>query len=88
MPGHQHQQQQLPHIVLQLLSWDGGPRPMPSSLHLEQYNMRYKTLRATVSDIVSRSPTHPGLHLGSVLYMDTFVDVSGLCCDCWCVFVW
>jgi hypothetical protein len=75
----QGQQQQLPELSLQLFSWDGGPRPMPCTLHLEQHNARVKTLRVVVSGITSRSPSHPGRRLGSVLYMDTFVDVSACC---------
>jgi hypothetical protein len=54
---------------------------MPSSLHLEQHNRRFKTLRVCVSGIASRSAAHPGLHLGSVLYADTFVDVR-VCLAC------
>lgn len=69
-----------PKLQLQLFSWDGGPRPMPSGLHLEQHNNRFKTLRVMVSDLRSRSAAHPGMALGSVLYMDSFVDVSvGAC---------
>jgi hypothetical protein len=49
---------------------------MPSGANLEQHNGRFKTLRVTVSDIRSRSSVHPGLALGNVLYMDSFVDVS------------
>lgn len=77
----QSPQQQWPHkptLQLQLFSWDGGPRPMPSGTDLEQHNSRVKTLRVTVSDIRSRSTAHPGMVLGNVLYMDSFVDVSRL----------
>lgn len=78
--GPQQQQQpqpsQQPQLHLQLFSWDGGPRPMPSGHHLQQHNHRFKTLRVTVSGICSRSTAHPGMVLGNVLYMDSFVDVS------------
>lgn len=79
-PQEQQPQQQWPHkptLQLQLFSWDGGPRPMPSGADLQQHNSRVKTLRVTVSDIRSRSPAHPGMALGSVLYMDSFAGVSG-----------
>jgi hypothetical protein len=78
-PQEQQPQQQWPHkptLQLQLFSWDGGPRPMPSGADLQQHNSRVKTLRVTVSDIRSRSPAHPGMVLGNVLYMDSFADVS------------
>jgi hypothetical protein len=78
----QQQQAQQPKLQLQLFSWDGGPRPMPSGTNLEQHNHRFKTLRVTVSDIRSRSTAHPGMVLGNVLYMDSFVDVSLV--PCWC----
>jgi len=79
IPQHSSTQelpQQRPQLQLQLFSWDGGPRPMPSGADLQQHNHKFKTLRVTVSNIQSRSPAHPGLLLGSVLYMDSFADVS------------
>lgn len=76
----QNQQAHQPKLQLQLFSWDGGPRPMPSGANLEQHNHRFKTLRVTVSDICSRSTAHSGMVLGNVLYMDSFVDVSSVPC--------
>lgn len=68
-----------PQLTVQLLGWTGGPRPMPRQQQqwLEQHNMRLKTLRLLCSGIRSRSSAHAGLELGSVLYSDTFLDVSG-----------
>jgi hypothetical protein len=81
---------QPPQLTLQLVSWTGGPRPMPlqQQQHLLQHNMRFKTLRVLASGIRSRSNSHRGQLLGSVLYSDTFLDVSVLaaaanqCCCC------
>jgi hypothetical protein len=51
--------------------------PLQQQQHLLQHNMRFKTLRVLASGIRSRSSTHRGQLLGSVLYSDTLLDVSG-----------
>jgi hypothetical protein len=51
--------------------------PLQQQQHLLPHNMRFKTLRVLASGIRSRSSTHRGQLLGSVLYSDTFLDVSG-----------
>jgi hypothetical protein len=53
--------------------------PLQQQQHLLQHNMRFKTLRVLASGIRSRSSAHRGLLLGSVLYSDTFLDVSLAC---------
>lgn len=68
--------QPAPQLTIQLLSWDGGPRPMPVQDGFQQYDMRFKTIRVLCSGIRSRSSAHAGALLGSVLYSDTFLEVG------------